>query len=628
MCGVVGWLSWQEPPTHEPILRMSEELRHRGPDAAGVKDLGPLILGHRRLSVVDLAETSNQPLCDVSGRYWISYNGEIYNFRELRRELESHGVIFRTAGDTEVIVEAYKKWGIDFLQRLNGMFAFALWDARSEILILARDRVGEKPLFYSDVPNGGLIFASELQSLGRHPLIRRVVDPTALGQYLALNYCTGDRTLWRSVWRLPAGHYMLCRRNQTPTIRSYWDLASKFGAKRSFSSLARAAEELDALLDDAVRIRLVSDVPLGAFLSGGIDSSAVVAGMARQRDPTGVETFSIGFNEPSFDEVANARAVADNLGVRHRDEILAPDLDKIVPALMRAATEPIADSSFLPTYLLAGFTRRHVTVALSGDGGDEVFGGYETYKADALHHRLRRMPKSVGYLLNKGMEALIPASHNKVSWDYKIRQFLSGMDLDARRAHVHWRNILTGTERAAVISGDLAREIDATDPFEPFEAHFNAVSGRHFLDQSMYVDIKTWLADNILVKVDRATMAHSLESRAPFLDHRVIEFAASLPIEFKLKGFRTKRILKASQKRHLPPEVIYRRKQGFNAPVSGWISRELLDFTREVLGARSLEPWFNRTAVDTMLANHLSRKQDNGLKMLGLLTLALWLEKN
>lgn len=608
---------------------MTDRLAHRGPDASGVEDLGPVVLGHRRLSVIDVSETNNQPLFDVDHTVAIAFNGEIYNFREIRAELERAGASFRTQGDTEVVIEAYKRWGEDCLQRFNGMFAFALWDIPRQRLLLARDRAGEKPLFFAEVPGGGLAFASEPRALRAHPQVGREVDPIGLAHYLTLNYTLGRHTLLKGVRRLPPGHWISLEAGRPPVLRRYWDLAAVFRDKPRFFSEADAAEQLLSLMDDAVRMRLVSDVPLGAFLSGGVDSSAIAAAMARELPASQVHTFSMGFGEPSFDEVDSARAVAAHLGLDHKDKIIGSNVEKILQALVAAADEPLADTSVIPTYLLAEFSRQYVTVVLSGDGGDECFAGYETNVADRLHHALRWMPGGLARGLSRVADGLLPVTFSKVSLDYKIRHFLKALHLEFPRAHASWRNIFSPGEREEVMQGwwgDVAGDV-AADCFAEFEPHYAEVASCHFVDQASYVDIKTWLADDILVKVDRATMAHSLEARAPLLDHRLIEFAASLPPEWKLRGLRKKYLFKESLRGRLPGWVLDRKKEGFNSPMTKWLAGPLRPLAQDALHSATLHEWVRPDAIERLWREQDARIRDNSLKLFGLICLSLWLNQ-
>ena len=623
MCGICGKLSWSEPPRPELIDRMNSRIAHRGPDADGIWVNGPVALGHRRLSIIDLSPAGRQPMADVSGRYCISFNGEIYNYLSLRDELMRGGSWFQSRTDTEVILEAYKQWGVECLQRLNGMFAFALWDEPNRRLFLARDRLGKKPLFYQFLPDGGVVFASELKALVEDPVVSRRINPRALGQYLSLNYTLTDECILSGVRKLPAGHYLVIEQGRELQERCYWDLAHHFRDKRRFASDEDAAEALRSLIDDAVRLRLVSDVPLGAFLSGGVDSSTLVASMCQARSPRDVHSFSVGFSEKSFSELAEAREVADLLGVSHRDEVVLPDAADLLPKMVYYADEPFADTSMIPMYLLAEFSRRYVTVCLSGDGGDEIFAGYETYVADKVHDLTRWVPAWTSSALHTLVDRLWPVSYDKVSLDYKLRQFLEGHAYSPIRAHYHWRTIFSEEEKRRLLMPEIRDAVMERDPFDSFLEHQKQVADLHYLDQAMYVDIKTWLVDDILVKVDRSTMAHALEARAPFLDHRVVEFAASLPVDLKLKGFEKKYILKKSQSHRIPKPILSRKKQGFSAPVSHWLVSSLRERYYD-LTASPEQLLFDPAYVKRLWAEHEKRIQDHSLKLLGLINFCLW----
>ena len=420
MCGLAGELSWAAPPDVETVRRMTLALAHRGPDGEGVFCRGPIAVGHRRLAIIDLSDAGQEPMLDVHGRCVIAFNGEIYNFRELRRELESDGSRFASRTDTEVILEAYKRWDLGCLARFNGMFAFALWDIARERLLLARDRAGEKPLFYQPLEDG-VLFASELQALARSPAVSRRINPAALGQYLSLNYVVDPECMLEGVRKLEAAHCLVVERGRPLRPLRYWSLADAFRDKAQYRSTNEAAEALDALLADAVRLRLVSDVPLGAFLSGGIDSSAVVDAMARLGPPAQTRTFSIGFPEATYDETIEARAAANAIGVTHRDRTLHPDMAAALPAIVKAGDEPMADTSSVPMYYLAGFARESVTVCLSGDGGDENFAGYETYRADALRRATSWVPRWATWPLAAAADRFAPVSFDKVGFNFRLQ---------------------------------------------------------------------------------------------------------------------------------------------------------------------------------------------------------------
>jgi asparagine synthase (glutamine-hydrolysing) len=602
---------------------MTSRLTHRGPDGEGFWHSGPIALGHRRLAVIDLSELGRQPMIDVDGQCVLVFNGEIYNFRELRRELEAEGARFRSHTDTEVILEAYKKWDVGCLDRLNGMFAFALWDNARERLLLARDRLGEKPLFFHAPPAGGLVFASDLRSLREHPSVPRRANARALGQFLSIGYVLAPNSLVEQVSRLEPAHAVLVERDKPVRTWCYWNLADHFRRKAAFRSEREACESLAAMVDDAVRLRLVSDVPLGAFLSGGLDSSTVVAAMSAARPPAQNHTFSIGFGERTYDELPEARAVAASLGVVHRDEVVHPDMSTELPRIAGFMDEPLGDTSVIPMFFLSAFARRHVTVCLSGDGGDENFAGYDTYIADRLKRVTRWIPQPVVRGATTLASRALPVRFSKVGAGERVRRYAAGQALSPRRAHCAWRQILDHGGKSRLVRPEF-REVVSADPFDHFERHYDAVAELDDLDQSLYVDLKTWLADDILTKVDRMTMAHSLESRAPFLDHRLVEFAAALPGRWKLNGWKPKHILKESQRHRLPARTVARAKQGFNAPVSHWMNGPLADVGRDAFSSGRLQEWFDSKSVDALWAEHRGGHADHGLALFELTCLGLW----
>ncbi len=626
MCGIAGKLSWTRKPDPEALKRMTAEMSRRGPDADGSYFADFIALGHRRLSIIDLSPGGRQPMCDHTGKYWITFNGEIYNYRELKKELTKNGAQFKSNSDTEVILEAYKQWGDACLERLNGMFAFALWDEERRRLLLGRDRLGKKPLFYFVLPDGGLIFSSEMKALLKDPDVPARINPQALGEYLSLSYILSDSSIIRGVQKLEAGHALVAERDKPLKIWRYWDLA-KFYREKSKASASALQLDLKNLLEDSCRLRLISDVPLGAFLSGGIDSSAIVASMARLRDPKQVKTYSIGFNEKSYSELPQAREVAEHLRVSHSDKVVEPQMTEILREIVRAADEPFADSSMVPMYYLSEFTRRHVTVALSGDGGDEIFAGYETYAADRLHRLARRIPDTAAKMLDKFVDAWFPITFDKVSLDFKLRRFLAGRALSGERAHYSWRQIFGDEEKIRLMHDGVGKLVMEHEPYDRFGKAFGEVSDCHYLDQAMYVDAKTWLVDDILVKADRMSMAHSLELRCPFLDHRLVEFAAALPVKLKMKGFEKKYLLKRSQEPFLPKNIIYRSKKGFNAPVAHWLNVGLGDeLLKSFEKNEAMKSMVRGEEVKRLVEEHATRKQDHSLKLFNILCLTLWTE--
>ncbi|NEQ64724.1 MAG: asparagine synthase (glutamine-hydrolyzing) [Symploca sp. SIO2D2] len=624
MCGISGKLSWDNPPSQSLIQKMNDQLIHRGPDAEGIYVNGAIGLGHRRLSIIDLSEAGKQPMSDISGLFWLVFNGEIYNYQEIRSQLIALGANFRTKTDTEVILEAYKHWGIDCLQRFNGMFAIALWDQTQQSLFLARDRLGEKPIFYYPLLEGGVVFASELKALRQDPTVPEEINPKALSHYFSLGYTLTSESILEGVKKLEAGHYLIVKQGKPLREVLYWNLAHHFQQKQKFASEAEAIEALLCLLEDAVKLRMIADVPLGAFLSGGLDSSAIVATMSRLRSPQENHTFTIGFQEKSYSELPEANLVANFLQVSHHEQIVDADMATLLPQIVWHADEPFADTSMIPMYFLAKLAREQVTVCLSGDGADELFAGYPTHVADKLHYLTRWLPKCLINFVEQTANHWIPVSFNKVSFDYKLRQFLKGYAYEPTRAHYSWRTIFSDDEKKKLLPG-LSYIIDESDPFEHFQKYQQDIADCHYLDQAMYIDIKTWLVDDILVKVDRSTMAHGLEARVPFLDHRLVEFAASLPVDLKMKGFQPKYLLKKSQSSYLPDKPINRAKVGFNSPISYWLTTSLKDFFNEVVKYNNkINNLFDFDYIQTIQKNHNAKLQDNSLQLLSILNFILW----
>jgi asparagine synthase (glutamine-hydrolysing) len=626
VCGIVGALSWGRPPDIALVSQITRRLAHRGPDDEGLQVLGPVVLGHRRLSIIDLRPDGHQPMVDVDGTLWITFNGEIYNYQELRRDLESVGARFRTLTDTEVILEAYKAWGEGCLERLNGMFAFALWDERQRRLLIARDRLGEKPLFFSRIGADGVVFASELPALRLYPGLSDRINPKAVSQFLSFNYILSDACIIEGIEKLPPGTAMSFEQGRAPRSWSYWDLAGAFRAKRSFRDETEAGEALNALIEDSVRLRLISDVPLGAFLSGGIDSATIVGAMARVRPDPAPRTFTIDFPQKSFGEGAAAAMSARHFRTVHASRTVDLESSEDLPKIMACAGEPFADTSIIPTYILSRFTRESVAVALSGDGGDEIFAGYETYRADRLHSVLRWVPGLAVGAARAALDLKPTRRFEKVGADYKLRRFLTGLPLTPERAHAWWRVIFSDAEKKDLLRPDVLDAALADDPFSTFAPYYGAVAGCHYLDRNMYVDIKTWLVDDILVKVDRASMAHGLEARTPFLDHRLVEFAAGLPVHWKLNGLTSKFLLRSSQKPYIPAAVLRGKKQGFGAPISHWLTGPMREAAQAHTMDGRIRDWVDRTKVERYWGDHLSGWRDHGLKLFSLACLGMWMD--
>ncbi|HEY3354523.1 MAG TPA: asparagine synthase (glutamine-hydrolyzing) [Polyangia bacterium] len=603
------------------VASMCDALRRRGPDDEGGYAAGPVALGHRRLSIIDLGG-GHQPLGNEDGSIQIVLNGEIYNFQDLRRELEVAGHVFRTRSDTEAVVHAYEQWGDQCVERLDGMFAFGLWDGRRQRLLCARDRFGKKPLFYARTRDR-FIFASTLTALLRHPAAPRAVDTAALARYLVYDFVPAPATLVDGARKVQPAERLSVTRAGAVAADRYWDLAVGTGTPpRSEEELG---EEIRARLQEATRRRLVADVPLGAFLSGGLDSSAVVC-MMRAAGATRIQTFSIGFDDPSYDETAHAERVARLLGTEHRTLRLQPRamLD-IVPRLGEILDEPIADSSILPTYFLCQHARTQVTVALSGDGGDELFGGYPTYQAHRLAPLVAWLPNAALRAAARAGDAL-PVSSGYLSLDFKLRRTLLGLPYPADVRNYVWLGSVAPPDVARLL-GPAARPAPVPDELlAEARALYHGCRARTHLDRVMYQDIRLYLGGEVLTKVDRAAMASSLEVRSPFLDTAVATLAAGLPWNLKLRGLTTKYILKQAFRGLLPPRNVSRRKQGFAAPVAGWLRRELRPLTDELFAPAALRQsgLLDPDAVAALLAEHRGGRRDHRKALFSLMVFELW----
>ena len=619
MCGICGTVG-PGPVDRGALAAMTSALHHRGPDDDGfyVEDgengtgVG---LGFRRLSIIDL-ESGNQPIANEDGSVQLVFNGEVYNFRELRRELEARGHMFATAADTEVIVHLYEELGPRCVERLNGMFAFALWDANERELVLARDRFGKKPLYYAEV-GGHLLFGSELKALLQHPLCPTDLDFAAFSRYLALEYVPTPFSIFEDVAKLPGGHVLRWRDGRA-SIEQYWDLS--FESDGDGLTDEQYAGEFRRLLHEAVRRRLISDVPLGAFLSGGIDSSSVVAMMVEELPPSQVKTFSIGFEEQSFDESEHARRVAAHFGTDHSEEIFtASALLDLLPTVTEFLDEPFADASVLPTYLLSRFTRGAVTVALGGDGGDELLAGYPTFPADRLA-RLYRMPRLLHEDVLVPLVERLPVSTSNFSLDFKLKRFARAARLPTAVRHPVWLGSFAPEEQASL----LART--PPDPFEEHRRTYAAAPSRNPLERLIYLYAKTYLQDDILVKVDRASMACSLEVRAPFLDVELAEFLGRVPPRLKLRRLQTKHLLKRAMGDRLPPGIAARPKKGFGIPVAEWFKGGLREALLDELSPERLrrEGIFDVAEVERLLSEHLSGAADHRKPLWTLFVFQLW----
>ena len=611
MCGICGIASTRGAVDPRGLAAMSATLVQRGPDSDGAFVEGPVGLAARRLAIIDLA-TGDQPISNEDGRITVVQNGEIYNYRELRTDLERAGHRFSTSGDTEVLVHLYEEHGERFADRLRGMFAIALWDSERSRLVLARDRYGIKPLYYRDADDE-LAFASELRALPRGE-----IDLDALDAFLAFNSVPGPLTIFREVRKLQPGHVLTWEAGRTELLR-YARPAPVPADEVRGDDEAELVEELRARLRDSVRAHLVSDVPVGVLLSGGIDS-AVLAALAAEELTEPLRTFSIGFEERTFDELGDARLVAERYGADHHELVLRPDAALLLPALADAFDEPFADSSALPTYLVSRLAAREVKVALSGEGGDELFGGYYTYAADLLAERAGWTAKFLRPVVER-----LPSSNARVSFDYKAKRFVRAAHLPPLERHHGWKEIFSPEARA-----ELTGRSDAFDPVDLLRARFEETGEADLLARLQDVDLGTYLVDDLLVKTDRASMAHSLEARVPFLDSMVTNFALSLPTRHKVRGLRKKVLLRKAAEPLVPAELLRRRKRGFSIPAAAWLRGELEPFARETLSTDTLrrQGFFRPEVVTRLLDDHVAGREDLSRQLWGLLAFTLWHERH
>jgi len=610
MCGITGIFDTRNRRDIDRDLlhRMNESQHHRGPDEGGLHIEPGVGLGHRRLSIIDLS-TGQQPLFNEDGSVVVVFNGEIYNFQELVPELEALGHIFHTRSDTEVIVHAWEAWGEVCVERFRGMFAFALWDRNQQTLFLARDRLGVKPLFYALLPDGQLIFGSELKSLMAHPGLRRDLDPCAVEEYFALGYVAEPRTIFTSAKKLPPAQTLKIQRGQPlPEPREYWE--ARFTLDRPITEL-EACEELTARLRESVRLRMISEVPLGAFLSGGVDSSAVVAMMAGLSGEP-VNTCSIAFTDPAFNEAQFAQQVADRYQTRHFIDTVESDDFDLIDTLAWLYDEPYADSSAIPTYRVCQLARQHVTVALSGDGGDESFGGYRRYRLHVMEERLRSL---LPLQIRQPIFGLLGRLYPKADWVprvFRAKTTFQALARDSVEAYFHSVSILRGEMRQQLFSPNFKSQLGGYNALEVFRDHAERARTDDPLALIQYLDLKTYLVGDINTKVDRASMAHALEVREPLMDHPLVEWLATLPSSLKIKQGESKYLLKKAMEPHLPSEIMYRPKMGFAVPLIRWFRGPLQQRVRDALtGERLLSTgWFNADYLRHLVDAHESGRRD------------------
>ena len=610
MCGITGIFDTRggSAVSQAVLQRMNDSQLHRGPDEGSLHIEPGVGLGHRRLSIIDIA-TGQQPLFNEDGSVVVVFNGEIYNYQQLIPELQALGHVFHTKSDTEVIVHAWESWGADCVKRFRGMFAFALWDRNQQTFFMARDRLGVKPMYYALLDDGTLLFGSELKSLLAHGGLSRDMDPLAVEEYFALGYVAEPRTIFKQSKKLSPGHTLAIKRGQPlgePV--AYWDV--QFNLDNPISE-GDAQAELVQRLQESVRLRMISEVPLGAFLSGGVDSSAVVAVMAGlSQEP--VNTCSIGFDDPAFNESAFAQKVADRYRTNHRLEVVKSDDFDLIDTLARLYDEPYADSSAIPTYRVCQLARKHVTVALSGDGGDESFGGYRRYRLHLMEERMRAaLPLGVRRPLFGALGRFYP----KADWAprmFRAKTTFEGLSRSSVQAYFHSVSILRGPMREALFSQSFRTELAGYNAHEVFRRHAAQAGTDDPLALIQYLDLKTYLVGDINTKVDRASMAHSLEVREPLMDHELVEWLATLPSSQKIKGQEGKYIFKKSMEPYLPQDVLYRPKMGFAVPLARWFRGPLKQRVRDaVLGDRLLATgWFNPVYLQHLVEAHQSGARD------------------
>ena len=610
MCGIAGIFhpSMPKPVDEARVRAMADALSHRGPDGSGVWTAPGVGLGHRRLSIIDLGGGA-QPMATGDGGLVISFNGEIYNYRELRAELEKKGHAFRTDSDTEVILNGWREWGVDCPARLNGMFAFALYDEAEDTLHLVRDRLGVKPLFIAALPDGAQIFASELKGLLAHPLLRRAPSAQAIEDYLALGYVPDDASIVEGVRKLPAGAMLSLRRGYAvPSPRIWWDVAFTSDARGSPDALG---EELIERMRESVRLRMVADVPLGAFLSGGVDSSAVVALMAEE-SRRAVETCSIGFSEPALDESRYADQIAARFATNHSKRIVTADDFGLIDTLVDAFDEPFADASAIPTYRVSQLARERVTVALSGDGADEAFAGYRRHRFFAAEERVRGRLPGAARALASAAGRLYP----KLDWApqmFRAKSTLTALGRSSGEAYAAAVGVTGEAMRHRLYRPDFAKSLAGHRAEDRYVAAMRAAPATDALSRAQYADLKIWLPGDILTKVDRTSMAVSLEAREPLLDYKLVEFAASLPVDMRLRGGTGKWLMKRALESRLPKDILYRKKMGFVTPITAWFRGPLADQAEGIARSSTLAAtgWFDGDEMARVARDHRSGRANH-----------------
>jgi asparagine synthase (glutamine-hydrolysing) len=625
MCGICGFYQTEKIADKPVLKKMNDQLVHRGPDDEGFYFHEKAALAARRLSIIDLV-TGHQPLSSSSGNCWITYNGELYNFKELRTDLVSRGFRFNTRADTEVIVNMYEAYGLDFVHQLRGMFAFGIYDEKLDRLVLVRDHIGIKPLYYFFHPGkGNLVFASELKAILQYPGLEREIDHQALDFFLTLEYIPAPHSIFRGIKKLPAGHMLILEKGQV-SIKKYWEVAPH-EVPADFPVLK---EHFLNLLTESVNMRMVSDVPLGAFLSGGIDSSAIVSRMVTH-SPDRIKTFSIGFEDKSYSELRYSDIVSRQFHTDHYTRNLSPDIEELVRYLAGFFDEPLGDFSNFPTYLVSKTAREQVTVVLSGDGGDEIFGGYEHYIAQKISRMIDFSLLFPFHKMASKATHLFAPSELKKGFVNRVKRYSEGLENPIKNRHFRWMIFLSNYQKTRLYSDDFLDEsfLRHLPGRVPFDEYFRL--GKHLdsINQDLFLDLKTYLVDDILVKVDRMSMANSLEARVPLLDYKLVEFAFSLPANYKLRGNTTKWFFKKAMKDILPESIIHRTKEGFSIPIKNWLKNELKGLMLEYLSEGRINDrgFFNYAYIRKMIDEHLGNRQNHSHRLWTLILFQMWAEK-
>ena len=617
MCGIAGYYG---RGSEKDVRSMVSSIKYRGPDDEGILVDGNVGLGHARLSIIDLSPAGHQPMSNEDKSVWVVFNGEIYNFQELKSQLKSKHD-FRSNTDTEVIIHLYEEMGEKVFSQLNGMFAIALFDKKNNTLILARDRMGKKPLYWGIFGNT-LIFGSELKAVLSHSRCVKDLDFESLNKYLMYEYVPTPHTILKNIHKLEPGHYAVYDGHELRK-RSFWDMAFReFAGPMSFEDAERG---LDERLDVAVKSRLMSDVPLGIFLSGGIDSSAI-AYYAQKNSMQRVKTYCIGFREDTFNESGYASKVAKFLHTDHYEKILTSrDSLEVISKISDMLDEPMSDPSLIPTFLLSRFTREHVTVALGGDGGDELFCGYDTFVAHRFADMYEKFPSWFRRIAEKGTQ-FMPTSFKNISWDFRVKKFISGFDVHKNYRSQKWLGSFGDRERHELFLPDISERMQKANVYEDIDGYLKRVAGADYYEKLIYLYLRMYMMDDILVKVDRASMYNSLEVRSPMLDSMVVDFVNSMPVHWKLHGLTTKFIFKKLMERHLPKEIVYRKKKGFGMPLAEWLLHDLKPMVMEIFSENRIQNQgiFSYPYIQRLIQEHFSKKKDNRKLIWTLMIFQLW----